>query len=149
MNLPAYAGLKLDVGGGLIAGAGIAEISGRLGLTGELGIQANAGADLNLQWTPTDGLSFTAEAYANVSPKFAVGISASVTASALGGWISHTWGPWEKTLGEFGPNMMVEARMPMGWSEKEGLDFDFNKATLTYPEIDFKDIAKDSFLALV
>jgi len=131
LNLPAYAGLKLDVGGGLIAGVGIAEISGRLGLTAELGIQANAGADLSLEWTPTDGLSFTAEAYANVSPKFSIGISASVTGSVGIGFlsVSHTWGPWEATLGEFGPNLQIEARMPMGWSEKGGLDFDFSKET--------------------
>ena len=150
-NVPAAAGFTVDVGGGLRARVAVAEVSGRVGLAARLGLEANAGADLNLHWTPQAGLSIGTELYANVSPKFTLSANASVTASVdLGLWEpSHTWGPWEKQLGEFGPNMACEVRMPVNWSEQNGLDFNVDNIQIKKPEVDYADLMKSAFLELV
>lgn len=80
-NIPAGAGFTVDIGGGVRARAATAQVSGRIGLAARLDLEANAGADVNVHWTPEEGLSLSAEAYANVSPKFRVTANARITAS--------------------------------------------------------------------
>jgi hypothetical protein len=150
-NIPAGAGFTVDIGGGIRARLATAQVSGRIGLAARLGLEANAGADVNLHWTPTEGLSIRAEAYANVSPKFRISANARVTAS-VDLWLaepSYTWGPWEQVLGEFGPDMMVEARFPVEWTERDGLDLDLDNIEIKKPEVDYADLMKDAFLELV
>jgi hypothetical protein len=150
-NIPAGAGFTVDIGGGIRARLATAQVSGRIGLAARLGLEANAGADVNLHWTPTEGLSIRAEAYANVSPKFRISANARVTAS-VDLWLaepSYTWGPWEQVLGEFGPDMMVEARFPVEWTERDGLDLDLDNIEIKKPEVDYANLMKDAFLELV
>ncbi len=150
-NIPAGAGFTVDIGGGVRARVATAQVSGRIGLAARLGLEANAGADVDVHWTPAEGLSLSAEAYANVSPKFRVSANARITASVdlLLAEPSHTWGPWEQVLGEFGPDMAVEARFPVEWSERDGLDLDMDDITVKKPEVNYADLMKDAFLELV
>lgn len=150
-NIPAGAGFTVDIGGGVRARAATAQVSGRIGLAARLGLEANAGADVGVHWTPEEGLSLSAEAYANVSPKFRVSANARITASVdlLLAEPSYTWGPWEQVLGEFGPDMTVEARFPVEWSEQDGLDLDLDDITIKKPEVDYANLMKDAFLELV
>ena len=87
------------------------------------------------------------------SPKFELGVNASVTAGVDLPWpvpdIKKTWGPWRKKLGEFGPNMELSADFPVAWSEKKGLDFDINKIKVTKPNLDAKGMMKSAFDTLV
>ena len=151
--VPAYAGFKLDLGGGLKAQAAVAYVKGRVGLDGTLGIGTEAKLDVGVKWNQTDGLDLKANANVKASPKFELGVNASVTAGVSMPWplddITKTWGPWRKKLGEFGPNMELSADFPMGWSEKNGLDFDVDKIKVTKPKLDAKAIMKDAFQTLV
>ena len=63
--------------------------------------------------------------------------------------LEKTWGPWRKKLGEFGPKMEPSASFPVRYSEKDGLDLDFNKIQVTKPKLDAKALMKSSFDKLV
>jgi hypothetical protein len=149
--VPAYAGLRLDVGGGVKAQAAVAYVKGRVGLYGTLGLLVEGSFDVGVDWNPTDGFAVGAEAKIVASPKFELGVTASITAGVdLGLFdIDKTWGPWEKELGSFGPNMQLGASFPMKWSEKEGLDFDTDDIKIQKPTIDAKEIMKGAFDMLV
>ena len=150
-EVPAYAGLKLDIGGGLRARAAVAFVEGRVGLEGELGLEAEASAQVDVAWNRTDGLSVEAVAEANARPKFRVGVNASVRAGVDLGItdITETWGPWTRTLGEFGPEMEAGVKVPVKWSEQNGMDFSIDDIEITQPQINVKDILKSSFEELV
>lgn len=150
-SVPAYAGLRLDIGGGLRARATVAFVEGRVGLEGELGVEAEASAAVDVAWNRTDGLNVEAVAEANAHPKFRVGVNASVTAGVdlLLTEISKTWGPWRKTLGEFGPDMEMGVTVPVKWNEQTGIDFSLDDIEIRKPEISVKDILKSSFEELV
>nr|AWJ66046.1 hypothetical protein [uncultured bacterium] len=150
-HIPAGAGFTLDIGGGLRARIATAQVSGRVGLDGRLGIEAEANAEVNVRWTQAEGFSLDAFAEAKAHPKFEIGANASVTASVdlLLAEPSHTWGPWRRVLGEFGPEMEVGVKFPVSWSEAEGLSLSLDNLEVTRPEIDFGAVMKDAFLALV
>jgi hypothetical protein len=148
--VPSYAGLKLDVGGGLKAQVAVAYVKGRVGLTGELGLGLDGSFKVDVSWNRNDGFAVGAEAKIEASPKFKVGITASVFAGVdLGLFdIEKEWGPWNKTLGEFGPDMKLGATFPLGWSEKDGLDLSLDKISITKPSLDAKSIIDSAFNAV-
>lgn len=149
--VPAGAGFTLDIGGGLRARATVAYVEGRIGLDARLGLTAEARADVNLHWTQAEGLALAARAQVEARPQFEVGVNASVTAGVdlLLTEIEHTWGPWRRTLGAFGPEMAVGVTVPIAWSERTGLDFNADAIEIRRPEIDFAALMKDGFLQLV
>ncbi len=149
--VPAYAGLRLDVGGGLRARIAVAYVEGRVGLDGELGIAADASAGVEIAWSRAEGLSVAADVTANARPRFRVGINARVTAG-VDLWlteVSKTWGPWRRTLGEFGPEMELGVTVPVRWNEREGLAFSLDDITVRRPQLDVPRLLKSSFEELV
>jgi hypothetical protein len=149
--VPAGAGFTLDIGGGLRARATVAYVQGRVGLDARLGLLAEARADVGLHWTQAEGLSLTASAHAEARPQFEVGVNASVTAGVdlYLTSIEHTWGPWRRQLGSFGPEMAVGVTVPIAWSERSGLDFNTDNIQITRPDIDFAALMTDGFMQLV
>lgn len=137
-EIPATAGLTLDVGGLLTARATIAYIQGRIGLEGRLGIDASAGAEVQVDWNQRDGLAVGALLKASATPKFTIGANASVTVgiSIPGPDPSKTWGPWRKQLGEFGSGLALELEAPVAWSEANGLEFDLADLMPPRPSFD-------------
>ena len=152
-HVPAYAGFHLDVGGGLKAQLAIAYAKGRVGLDGTLGLATEASLDVGVKWSSTRGFEAGALAKVKASPKFELGVNASVAAGVdlYFRKLEKTWGPWRKKLGEFGPNMELSASFPVRYSEKDGLDLDFNKIQVTKPKpkLDAKALMKSSFDKLV
>lgn len=148
--VPAYAGLTLDVGGGLRARAAIAYAEGRVGLQGTLGIEAEASAALDVDWNPTSGLAVETRLAANVRPKFRLAANASVTVGVdlLFTDVSHTFGPWERVLGEFGPDMELGVEFPVRWSEAGGLDLSLDNIVVRQPSLDAPALMRSVFDAL-
>ncbi|GAA3689095.1 hypothetical protein GCM10023081_28090 [Arthrobacter ginkgonis] len=136
--LPVYAGLTLDVGGGLRARAAVAYAQGRVGLRGTLGIQADTSAGLEVDWSPTAGLALETRVAANVRPKFRLAANASVTIGVdlRVTEVSHTFGPWQRTLGEFGPGVELGVEIPVRWSEAKGLDLSLDNIIVRQPTLD-------------
>ncbi len=149
--VPAGAGLTLDLGGGLRARLAVAYVQGRVGLDGRLGIEADASAGVQVHWSQQEGLSVEADVEATARPKFRIGANASVEAGVdvLVGRISHTWGPWRRTLGEFGPDMEFGITVPVRWSEREGFDFNIDDIEVRRPDIDAAALMSSAFDELV
>ncbi|WP_404337145.1 DUF4157 domain-containing protein [Sphingomonas sp. MMS12-HWE2-04] len=148
--VPAYAGLGLDVGGGLRARLAVAYAQGRVGLTGRLGVEAGAGAIVDFDWNRADGLSLTADLHAEATPKFDLFATASVTVGVdlLLTEVEHTWGPWRRQLGSFGPDMTLGVHMPVRWSEAGGLDLSMDNIEVTRPQLDAGALMSDVFSQL-
>ena len=146
-HVPAYAGLGLDVGGGLRARAAVAYVEGRVGLTGELGIQADASAALDVSWSRAAGLALSADLSAQAQPKFSLSANASVTVGVdlLVTDVSHTFGPWSKQLGSFGPDMTLGVSMPVRWSEANGLDLSLDNIEIQRPSLDAQALMSSVF----
>jgi len=145
--VPAYAGLGLDVGGGLRARAAVAYAQGRVGLTGRLGVEAGAGAALDFSWNQAQGLSLAVDLHAEATPKFDLSATASVTVGVdlLVTDLEHTWGPWTRQLGAFGPDMTLGVRMPVRWTEAGGLDMSLDNIEVTRPQLDAGALLSDVF----
>ena len=150
-HVPAFAGLGLDVGGGLRARAAVAYAEGRVGLTGELGIAADASAAIDIAWSRATGLELGAEVAATAQPKFKLSANASVKIGVdlLFTDVSKTFGPWTKTLGEFGPDMTLGVRMPVRWTEASGLDLSLDNIEIQKPSLDASSLMKSVFKELV
>jgi hypothetical protein len=136
--VPAYAGLNLNVGGGLRARVAVAYAEGRVGLEGQLGIEADASATVDFDWNPTSGLALEATFAANARPKFELFANASVTVGVdlLVTDVSHTFGPWRRELGSFGPDMELGVEFPVRWSEANGLDLSLDNIVVHEPSLD-------------
>ena len=145
--VPAYAGLNLDVGGGLRARAAVAYVQGRVGLEGQLGLEASASASIDINWNRAEGISLETQFDASIRPKFRLLANASVTVGVdlLFTDVSHTFGPWEKTLGEFGPDMELGVSFPIRWSEANGLDLSLDNMTVRQPTLDAGDLMSSVF----
>jgi hypothetical protein len=130
---------------------GPAEGDGRIGLDARLGILAQGDAHLGIHWSRQEGLSLTANVKGVARPQFEVNANARlhVSVDLLLGSIGHTWGPWKHPLGKFGPELELGIKVPVGWSEAKGLDFNVDNIDITYPDIDFLDLMKSAFLELV
>jgi hypothetical protein len=149
--VPAFAGFTLDLGGGLKAQVAVAYAKGRVGLDGTLGIAAEARLDVAVSWNNADGFAVGGCAKVSAQPKFELGVNASFTVGVdLGLFdIDHEFGPWEKKLGEFGPDMQLSAAIPLQWSEKGGLDLDVDKIDIKRPHLDPVALMKSAFDTLV
>jgi hypothetical protein len=149
--VPAYAGLTLDLGGGLKASAAVAYVKGKIGLEGMLGALIEGSFDVNVNWNAADGFAVGADAKIAAHPKFELGVYASVTAG-VDLWltsIEKEWGPWRHKLGEFGPNMELGVEMPLHWSERDGLALSLDDIKVTKPQFDAVGLMKDAFDTLV
>ncbi len=152
--VPSYAGLTLDVGGELKAQAAVAFVKGRLSLTGNLGVGLDSAFPVNVTWNRHDGIAVGGEPEITAKPKFEVEVGASVSAGVDLGikTLKKTWGPWKKTLGEFGPDMDLGVSFPVNWSEKGGLDLDSDRISVKKPHLDVGSTVrtvKDAFSTLV
>ena len=67
----------------------------------------------------------------------------------IGGRIEKTWGPWRRTLGEFGPDMELGVTFPVAWSERDGLDLSLDNMVVRRPRLDAAGIMGDAFDRLV
>jgi hypothetical protein len=149
--VPADAGLRLAINGGI--GAGIPVVSAEAGIEigASLGLVAEASAEVGVDWTPSDGLSLSATASLNAQPQFTFDISAylRITADVVIAEFDLYDERWELASFSFGPELAVGVDVPISWTEQNGLDFDVNQIDVRYPEIDFQALGSDLIANLV
>jgi hypothetical protein len=149
--VPADAGLRLEIHGGIGAGIPIVSAEAGIEIGGKLGVEAEASAAIDVTWSPQAGLDLNAIAHIAAQPQFTFDISAYV-AVTLDTWV-HTFhlydNHWTLTSFTFGPQLAIGADMPIHWSERAGLDFDVDKITIHRPEIDVKQLGMDLIHHLV
>ncbi|HLP65748.1 DUF4157 domain-containing protein [Flavobacterium sp.] len=142
--IPADAGLTLRGDLGLGLSIGIASLSGGIELAGTLGLEGEAGASVDVNWSPQTGLTLDAEGHITVNPKFTFDVNAFARASLGIGWfsISETW---RHNLASFswGPDIQFGLIFPIHYQEGEPFDISFDDLEVIYPELDVIDMAKN------
>jgi hypothetical protein len=140
--VPAHAGLRLSVDGGL--GAGIPVVSATAGITvyGEIGVAGQASAGTVVTWSPRTGIVLDAHGEIFVEPKFKFGIEAFVDVSA-DLWLTtielyHE--KWKLADFEYGSNLRFGLALPIHYESGKPFDISFDQIQWTYPHIEPKEL---------
>ncbi len=140
--VPADAGLRLFIRGGV--GAGIPLVSAEAGveLSGQLGLAGQLTAQAHLLWTRSQGLVFDAEAGLTVQPKFTFTADLFALVSIGIGWLSKDIYDehWRLASFEYGSDLRFGVFLPMH-AEAGRFDFSFDRMRFEYPSIDPTEIA--------
>ncbi len=136
--VPAHAGLRLSVDGGL--GAGIPIVSATAGITvyGEIGLAGAASAGVAVTWTPRSGIVLDARGEIFVEPKFKFGVEAFVDVSAdlLITTIELYHQKWKLADFEYGSNLRFGLSLPIHYESGKPFDISFDQIQWTYPHIE-------------
>ena len=145
LHVPADAGLRLYVQGGI--GAGIPVVSATAGLEvgGELGLEGALDVNVNVDWTPATGLAINAVGEIFVQPKFRFNIEAfvNVELNVLFGSITLYENSWELAAFEYGSNLRFGLRFPVNYQEGEPFDISLSDVEFIAPDIDVKQLISD------
>jgi len=141
-HVPAQAGLRLFVQGGLGAGIPVVSATAGLEVSGALGLEGAADASVNVAWTPARGLVLDARGEIYVEPKFRFEISGFVDVSA-DLWIDtielyHK--RWQLAAFEYGSNLRFGVAFPIHYEEGKPFQLSLDQVQFTYPAIDAKEI---------
>jgi Domain of unknown function (DUF4157) len=136
--VPAHAGLRLSVDGGL--GAGIPIVSATAGITvyGEIGVAGAASAGVAITWTPRSGIVLDAKGEIFVEPKFKFGVEAFVDVSA-DLWVTTIelyHHKWKLADFEYGSNLRFGLSLPIHYESGKPFDISFDQIQWTYPHIE-------------
>jgi hypothetical protein len=140
--IPAEAGLRLFIRGAL--GVGIPIVSASLGLEigGELGLEGAVEAGVQVEWSPSQGLSLDATGEIWVQPKFRFDITGflEVEADLFVTSIDLYSKRWELAAFEFGPDLRFGLRLPIHYQENEAFDISWDDVEFEVPDIDTDEI---------
>jgi hypothetical protein len=145
LYIPAHAGLRLYVDGGV--GLGIPIVSAEAGLEvgGELGIAGAVQADLDVVWSKSKGLTIDAVASLSAEPKFTFDVQAYVDVSASLGPFHHTIYEhrWKLAKFEYGSGLRVGVHAPVHYEQGKPFKFDLNDIKFDVPKVDPQKILGD------
>jgi len=136
--IPADAGLRLFVRGGLGAGIPIVSATAGLELGGRLGLEGAARAGVHLDWTPTTGLVLDALGEIFVEPRFRFDVTGFVLVEAdlLFTTIELYSKRWELAALEYGSGLRLGLRFPIHYQEGQPFDLDWNRVEFQIPDVD-------------
>ncbi|WP_247828958.1 eCIS core domain-containing protein [Arthrobacter antioxidans] len=136
--IPADAGLRLFIRGGI--GAGIPVVSARAGieLGGQLGLAGEARAAVDVDWTPQTGVVLAAVGSVFVEPKFKFDVTAfvEVTADLVVDKIDLYSERWRLTDFEYGSALRFGVEFPVHYADREPFDLSLDDLRFTVPEVD-------------
>lgn len=140
--IPANAALVLRGDLSLGVSIAIASLTGGIELAGSLGLEGEAAAQVDVNWSPAEGLALDAQGSVLVNPKFAFDINAFARASLGIGWfsISETW-RYNIVSFQWGPNIRFGIIFPIHYREGEPFDMSFDDIELIYPELDVVEMS--------
>ena len=147
LHASAFAGLDLVFSVGVGLDAIVGSIHADIDLGAEVKIEASIDPSLEIDWTPTHGISVNAAFDASLSPKLRFHIDASLTASLA--WWSKTWGPWNLAQREFGSDLQLGIHLPVRYDESQGLAVAWSEAQFRYPSINVLGTGRDILESLV
>jgi hypothetical protein len=145
LDIPAHAGLRLYVNGGI--GAGIPVVSAEAGLqiTGQLGLQSVVQAGVTVNWTPKKGLVIDAQASLTASPTFTFDINGyvKVTADLLFDTITLYDKQWNLASVQYGSGLQIGVSAPIHYEEGKPFSFSPSDVKFQLPKIDPTSILTD------
>ncbi len=151
LHIPAEAGLRLfasaSIGGGILivdARAGI-----ELGAT--LGVKGALHADVDVNWTPKQGLVLDAKAEIYAEPTFKFDITGFVVVEldllfTTKNLYEHHWKLKEF---EYGSGLRVGAKLPVHYEEGKPFNVSLSDIEFEYPKIDVMEVIKGVFAKIV
>ncbi|MEQ9504507.1 MAG: DUF4157 domain-containing protein [Deltaproteobacteria bacterium] len=136
--VPAHAGLRLFVRGGIGAGIPLVSASAGLEISGQLGIEGALGASATIDWMPTKGLTLDAEGKIEAEPKFEFAVSGFVLVEAGVSFASFDLYDqrWDLAGFELGSGLKLGMRLPIHYQEGEPFEHDWSKVEFDVPDID-------------
>jgi hypothetical protein len=138
LAVPANAGIRLYVKGGV--GVGIPIVSAEAGLEvgGSLALEGAVEAGVTVNWSPSKGLKIDAEASVHAEPKLKFDVTAYVDVKAdfLVGSVTLYENKWKLAAVEYGSGLRVGVRAPVHYEEGKPFEFDPSKVEFEVPKID-------------
>ena len=141
LNIPADAGLRLSVKGGIGLGIPAASVSGGLEVGGQLGIAGAAEAGVQLDWTPSSGLEMNAYGKLSAQPRFKFDVSGYVEVEAL--FFTIYENRWELASFEFGSDMTFGVKFPVHYKEGEPFEISLSDVEFEVPDINPTQLLSD------
>ena len=138
VNVPADAGLRLSVHGGIGLGIPAASVSGGLEVGGELGLEGAAEAGVHVDWMPSQGLQIDAYGRLSAHPKFVFDVSGYVEVEAL--FFTIYENRWQLASFEYGSDMTFGVNFPIRYREGEPFDISLDDVEFQVPEVSPTDI---------
>jgi hypothetical protein len=151
LHVPAHAGLRLFVRGGL--GLGIPIVSAQAGLEvgAGLGLEGALDTGVHVDWTPAKGLTLDADASVYVEPKLKVDLTGFVKVEA--DLFITTISLYEKRLQlagfEYGSGLRFGVSFPVHYQEGQPFDLSLDKVKFQVPEINPKAMLSDLIARVV
>ncbi|MFC5219688.1 DUF4157 domain-containing protein [Streptomyces coerulescens] len=141
--IPADAGLRLFVQGGIGAGIPIVSATAGIELAGQLGLSGQLTAGVRLLWTRSRGLLLDAEAALRVQPTFRFTADAFVlvTADLVISTVELYQKRWNLAAFDYGSNLAFGVVLPLH-AEAGRIDFSFDRMRFEYPSIDPAELAR-------
>jgi hypothetical protein len=136
--VPAHAGLKLFVRGGLGVGIPVVSATAGLEVSGALGLEGAAKAAVNVDWSPAKGLVLDARGEIFVEPKFRFAIEAYVDVS-LDLWLKTIElynKKWSLASFEYGSGLRFGVIFPVHYEEGKEFQLSLDQVEFVYPSID-------------
>ena len=138
LYIPAHAGLRLFIHGGIGAGIPVVSATAGLEIGAALGVEGALEASLCVEWTPANGLVIDTVLAAYAQPKFKFDISffVKVTVSYLVGSSTLYHERWKLAAKEYGSDLRFGLRLPIHYDEATQFDVSTDDVEFVYPKID-------------
>ncbi len=140
--VPADAGLRLFVRGALGAGIPLVSATAGVEIGGQLGIQGALRAGVEVNWTPTTGLTLDAEAEIFAEPVFKFDITAFVLVE-LDLWLTSIElysKRWTLAQFEYGSGLRLGAKFPVHYQEGQPFEPSIDDIEFQVPDIDARQL---------
>lgn len=142
LHIPAHAGLRLFIRGGLGAGIPIVSATAGLEVGGALGVEGAFDAIVQVDWMPVRGLVLDAEGKLRAEPRFRFDVTGFVLVEA--DLLIHTIElyseRWRLAAFEFGSGLALGMRFPVHYEEGKPFEMSWSDATFELPEVNPREV---------
>ncbi|SFO74891.1 protein of unknown function [Geodermatophilus dictyosporus] len=140
--VPAHAGLRLQVDGGVGVGIPVVSATAGVSIYGEVGLVGAASAAAVIDWSPRTGIVLDARGEVFVEPKFRFGVDAFVHVSAdlLATEVELYHRTWKLAAFEYGSNLRFGLAFPLHYESGKPFELSFDQIQWTYPQINPSDL---------
>jgi hypothetical protein len=145
LHVPAHAGLRLFVRGGIGAGIPIVSAQAGLELGAALGLEGALDTGVQIDWSPATGLILDAEASVYVEPKLKVDLSGfvKVEADLLVTTIDLYDKKWQLAGFEYGSGLRFGVAFPVHYQEGQPFNLSLDQVKFQVPDINPKAMLTD------
>jgi hypothetical protein len=145
LHIPAHAGLRLFVRGGLGVGIPLVSATAGIEIGGSIGLEGALDAGVTVDWTPTQGLKLDAFGEIYVEPKLKFDITGFVLVE-FDYWIDTATlyeKRWQLAAFEYGSGLRFGVKFPVKYEEGKPFDISLSDVQFQVPDIKPKELLGD------